>query len=67
MHTAYQITDRIQVFADVRNLFDKRYATYGTFFEPSGVANAIAIALKDPRTITLAQPLSIYAGLKFTW
>jgi iron complex outermembrane receptor protein len=67
LHTAYQITDRIQVFADVRNLFDKRYATYGTFFEPSGVANAIAIALKDPRTITLAQPLSIYAGLKFTW
>jgi iron complex outermembrane receptor protein len=67
LHTAYQITDQIQVFADVRNLFDRRYATYGTFFEPNGVRNAIGVALSDPRTITLAQPLSIYAGLRITW
>ena len=51
----------------MRNLFDRRYAAYGTFFEPSGVRNAISVALNDPRTITLAQPLSVYAGIKMTW
>jgi hypothetical protein len=25
------------------------------------------VALNDPRTITLAQPLSVYAGIKMTW
>jgi iron complex outermembrane receptor protein len=67
LHTSYQVTDQIQLFADLRNLFDKRYATYGTFFQPSAVANAIAIRLSDARTITLAQPLSIYAGVRITW
>jgi iron complex outermembrane receptor protein len=67
LHTAYQITDGIQFFADLRNLFNRRYATYGTYFETGAVRNAIAVALNDPRTITLAQPLSVYAGIKMTW
>jgi iron complex outermembrane recepter protein len=67
LHTSYQITDGIQFFADLRNLFNRRYATYGTYFETGAVRNAIAVALTDPRTITLAQPLSVYAGIKMTW
>lgn len=67
LHTAYQITEQIQLFADIRNLFDQRYAAYGTFFQPSAVANAIPVRFTDPRTITLAQPLSIYAGIRITW
>ncbi|MBV9016551.1 MAG: TonB-dependent receptor, partial [Alphaproteobacteria bacterium] len=67
VHTSYQVTEQIQLFADIRNLLNKRYATYGTFFEPSAVANAVPVPFSDPRTITLAQPLSIYAGIRVTW
>lgn len=67
LHTSYQVTDQVQIFADLQNLFDKRYATYGTFFQPSAVANAIPVRLSDARTITLAQPLSIYGGIRITW
>ncbi len=67
LRSSYQVTDNLQVFADIRNLFNRRYATYGTYFEPSSVANAIPVSLNDPRSITLAQPFSVYAGIKMTW
>ena len=67
LHTSYEIAEHVQLFADITNLFDRRYATYGTFFDTSGVANAIPVRLADPRTITLAQPRAIYGGIKLSW
>jgi iron complex outermembrane receptor protein len=67
VHSSYQFTEHLQVFADIRNLFNRRYAIYGTYSQPNSVANAIPVALNDPRTVTLAQPLSIYGGIKMSW
>ena len=45
----------------VQNLFDKKYETFGTFFEPNRVP---FLGLSDPRTLTPAAPRAIFAGLR---
>jgi iron complex outermembrane receptor protein len=64
LHTSYQVTREAQVFGLVTNLFNQRYYTYGSYFELGGVAKAGSFAFTDPRTVTPAQPLAIYAGLR---
>jgi iron complex outermembrane receptor protein len=64
LHTSYQITKEAQVFALVTNLFNQRYYTYGTYFQLDGVAKAVSFTISDPRTVTPAQPLAIYGGLR---
>jgi len=58
LHMSYNITKHVQVYGIINNVFDNEYATYGTYFEADDVG------LTDPRTITPAQPLYAYAGLK---
>jgi iron complex outermembrane receptor protein len=64
LHTSYQLTKELQIFGVVTNLFNQRYYTYGTYFELDGVAKAVNFTFNDPRTITPAQPLAVYGGLK---
>ena len=64
LHTSYQISKEVQVFALVNNLFNNKFSTYGTYFDPSSVLNAISTTLTDHRTVTPAQPLAIYAGMR---
>ncbi len=64
LHTSYQVTEHIQVFGLVNNLFDRKYATYGTYFQTDSIAFK---NFHDARTITPAQPLSAYAGLRVMW
>jgi hypothetical protein len=51
----------------VNNVFDHRYATYGAFYD-TGIfnvsGNPSAPNLTSPDTITPAQPLSVYGGVK---
>jgi iron complex outermembrane receptor protein len=64
LHTSYQITKEAQVFAIVTNLFNQRYYTYGNYFQLDGVAKAVSFVFSDPRTVTPAQPLAVYGGLR---
>jgi iron complex outermembrane receptor protein len=65
VHTSYRMTKNVEIFALVNNLFDKRYALFGTFFDPHGVANAgLPLALTDHRTEVLGQPRSFYGGIR---
>jgi len=65
IHTSYQVTRNVEVFALVNNLFDKQYALFGTFFDPQGVANAgLPVTLTDRRTEVFGQPRSIYGGVR---
>ncbi len=64
LHTSYQVTKEVQVFGLITNLFNQRYYTYGTYFELDGVAKAVTYTFTDPRTITPAQPLAFYGGVK---
>ena len=47
------------------NLTNNRYATFGTFAQTGAVAGNFVI--NDPRTTTLAQPLSIYGGIRYAF
>jgi len=62
LNTSYQVSKAVQIFGLVTNLFDNKFATYGTFFDPAGVE--LITTLTDPRTITPAQPLAIYGGIR---
>ena len=64
LHTSYRVTDNIEVFALVKNLFDERYVTYGIYNDPTksplpGVANP-----SDPRFVSVAAPLAAYGGVR---
>ena len=48
----------------MNNLFNRKFATYGTYFYPQSIVNAITNPPSDHRTITPAQPLSIYVGMR---
>ncbi len=66
LNTSFQLTPTVQIFGLVTNLFNNRYANFGTFLERSDDF-AGRYVLNDPRTTTLVQPLSVYGGVRMTW
>ena len=64
LHSSYQVSKEVQVFGLVNNAFNQKFATYGTYFDPTSVQNAIPTVLSDHRTVTPSQPLSLYVGLR---
>ncbi|WP_291161758.1 TonB-dependent receptor [Hyphomicrobium sp.] len=80
LHTSYDVTDHIQVYGLIENLFDQQYGVYGTYFNTelaqeagpgeggSGGPDPSLKGLKyDPdnaRTITPAIPFAAYGGVK---
>ncbi len=71
LHTSYDITDHVQVYGLFENLFDKDYATYGTYYnaeDAEGPAKVAGVNLGDnPRTVTPAIPFAAYGGLKIKY
>ncbi len=67
IRSSYQIGDNIQIFGRITNLFDRRYASFGTYFDTGGVGQPITDNLTDPRSITLGQPRSFFGGVKLTF
>ena len=61
LHTTYKVSKQVEVFGLVQNLFDRRYYTFGTFFDTSGVP---FLNLQDPRTMGPGAPLAAYAGVR---
>lgn len=54
----------VTLFGEVRNLFDRRYATFGTFTEVDEVALEEAPGASDPRAYGPGAPRRWYAGVK---
>ncbi|CAN7679547.1 TonB-dependent receptor [Bradyrhizobium sp. LjRoot220] len=69
LHTSYQINKTIQVYARAENIFDNRYAVYGTFFDTADVPNFAngGAPFTDARSLSPARPRAFYAGLKATF
>jgi iron complex outermembrane recepter protein len=63
LHSSYKISQNVEVFGLVRNLFDQHYYTYGTFFD---VTTAPYLNLTDPRTFLPGMPFAAYLGLRGT-
>jgi outer membrane receptor protein involved in Fe transport len=69
VHASYQIDKTYQVYGRIDNIFDNRYATYGTFFDTNALANFAngGAAFTDARSLSPARPRAFYAGLKATF
>ena len=73
LRTGYKITNNVEIYGLVKNLFDTNYSTAGTYFDPETLRNVAGeqvgvgssgTVLANPRTITPAPPLAMYGGLK---
>ena len=71
VRTAYQINRNLQLFANVQNLFDEHYSTYGLFSDPTGVGAAGVPpntdsngAGVDNRFQSPAMPRSYFGGIR---
>jgi iron complex outermembrane recepter protein len=68
LHASYQLTKEVQIFGLINNAFNQRVALFGTFFDPSDVANVRPpLTLTDSRTEVFGSPLSVYAGIRVTF
>jgi outer membrane receptor protein involved in Fe transport len=69
LHASYQIDKTYQIYGRVDNLFDNRYATYGTFFNTTLVPNFAngGNQFTNPESLSPARPRAFYAGLKATF
>ncbi len=63
LHSSYKITENVEVFGLVRNLFDQHYYVYGTFFD---VTSFPYLNLTDPRTFIPGIPFAAYVGVRGT-
>jgi iron complex outermembrane receptor protein len=75
IRTSYNVTENIQIYGMVDNLFDSRYGLFGNFFNVEAANNAGgADGLPDEyfgdeddpnnRTITPAPPVAAYGGIR---
>jgi len=69
LRASYQVNKTVQLYARIDNIFDNRYATYGTFFDTGDVPNFAngGAAFTDPRSLSPARPRAFYAGMKVTF
>ncbi len=61
LHSSYKVSDNIEVFGLVRNLFDQHYYAYGTLFD---VTSFPYLNLTDPRTFVPGIPFAAYVGVR---
>lgn len=62
----YRATEGIELFATIFNLFDARYETFGAFSPTADVPIAEAPNATNPRSLSPAPPLSVYAGARLS-
>jgi outer membrane receptor protein involved in Fe transport len=68
LNTSYDITNNVQIYGLVKNLFNSKYGLYGTYFEePDEVPVFGRPELTDPRTISPSMPFAAYGGVKFRY
>ncbi|MFM7083577.1 MAG: TonB-dependent receptor, partial [Hyphomicrobium sp.] len=76
LHSSYDVSENIQVYGLIKNLFDTRYGLFGTYYD-TGLVNdegglwSISPAqaagygeLNDARSITPAAPFAAYGGMR---
>jgi outer membrane receptor protein involved in Fe transport len=64
IHGSVRLIRRLSLFAEVTNLFDRHYATFGTFSETEDVFLAEAPDASDPRSLGPGAPRRWKAGLR---
>jgi iron complex outermembrane receptor protein len=70
LHGSWRITPGLELFGRIDNLFDRRYATYGTYFETDALENVSPSPLPDdasPVSVTPAPPRAFLLGVRARW
>jgi iron complex outermembrane receptor protein len=67
LHTSYQLTKNVQLFALVENAFNATYYTFGTFSPTSSVPIIQAPGAADPRSYSPAAPIAATIGIRATF
>jgi len=65
LHSSYQLTHWLRVFAEVDNLFDRTYYTYGTFIQLDGLPPNVN--LTDPRTYSPSPGRTLFGGVHLSF
>jgi iron complex outermembrane receptor protein len=66
-HSTYQVTSSLEIFGELDNAFDARYATFATFGDPTGIGapgiptNGSSV---DPRFLSPAPPIGAFGGVR---
>jgi iron complex outermembrane receptor protein len=71
LRSSYHITQQVEIFANVENLLDRRYTTFGLYSDPTGV-NAPGVPPNansndpgvDNRFQSPAMPRAYFGGVK---
>ena len=67
LSTSYQVTPNIQLFADVENVTDSKYYTFGTFSPTTTVSLSQAPNATNPRSYSPAAPIGAFGGIRITF
>lgn len=67
LKTAWQATERLEVFGIVQNLTNTHYATFGAFSPVSLVPIAQAPGTTNTRSLTPGAPSALYGGINVTF
>jgi outer membrane receptor protein involved in Fe transport len=62
--SSYRLTERLEFFATITNLFDAKYSSFGTFSPTSDVPIAEAPGASDPRSLSPAPPRAAFGGIR---
>lgn len=66
LHSRYKVTDNLQFFAKVDNLFDSEYNTFGLYGEADEAPFLPAGVGEDPRFVGAGAPRAGWIGFKLT-
>ncbi|HEX4242364.1 MAG TPA: TonB-dependent receptor [Steroidobacteraceae bacterium] len=74
LRTSYQLGRHVQLFANIQNLFDRRYSTFGILGDPTGVGapgvpadGEFGDPDVDPRFQSPAMPRAYFGGVKVSF
>ena len=63
LNGSYKVTNQLELFVNAYNLFNRRYYVNGTYFDTTQLFQAF----NNPESVTPAQPLSVYGGIRMTF
>lgn len=67
LNTRYAVTDHVELFGLVQNVFDTKYATYGAFSPVDLVPIVQVPGASNTRSLTPGAPLAGYGGVRVTF
>jgi iron complex outermembrane receptor protein len=74
LRTSYQISRHVLLFANIQNLFDRHYSTFGILGDPTGVGapgvpadGELGDPDVDPRFLSPAMPRACFGGVRISF